>query len=121
MHVVVSTSLQTVNSRFNPSPATAPAWPEIRIISVEAWLIVVPCAALRCRSLCLLDFHEEALGFRGVSIRIGGCRRQQICRCPCISSLILVDATEALVNRQPDLIDLLAVDHHGFQPTRDKG
>jgi hypothetical protein len=40
MHVVVSTNLQTRNSRLNSAPGTEPAWPEILTISVDAWLIV---------------------------------------------------------------------------------
>src|SRR5271156_6939594 len=99
MHVVVSTSLQTWNSRFSPAPGTVPACPEIRTISVAAWLIV--------RSLRLLDLHQEPLRFRGVRIRIGHCGRQQIGRRPRISSFVFVDSAESLMYRQADLVNLL--------------
>src|ERR1700691_2901779 len=121
MQVVVSTSLQTSNSRFNPAPGTVPAWPEIRISSVEAWLIVVSFRLCSDDSLHPLDFHQEALGFRRVGIGIGDCGRQQVRRSPSISSFILVNTAESLVNRQPDLINLLAVDHHRLETASDKG
>src|ERR1700722_2508531 len=113
MQVVVSTSLQTWNSRFTPAPATEPAWPEILTISVAAWLIV--------RSLGLFNLHEEPLGLRGVGVRVSNGGRQQICRSARIAIFILLNAAETLMNRQANLIDLLAVNDHRFQPAGDEG
>src|SRR5277367_3681037 len=112
MHVVVSTSLQTWNSRLTSTPGAAPTCPEILIISVEAWLIV--------RSLCLLDFHEEAFGFGSMRVGIGNSGRQQIGRRPGISSFVFVNPAEALMDGQTNLVDLFAVNHHGLQATRDE-
>src|ERR1700689_2793023 len=109
MQVVVSTSLQTWNSRFTPAPATEPAWPEILTISVAAWLIV--------RSLGLFNLHEKPLGFRGVGVRVGDGGRQQICRRARVAVFIFLDAAETLINRQANLVGLLAVDHYRFHPS----
>src|SRR5271155_1248333 len=101
MQVVVSTSFATRNSRFSPAPGTVPACPEILTISVAAWLMV--------RSLRLFHLYQEALGFRGVRIRIRHRRRQQICRRPRVSPRIFLDPAESLMNRQSNLVNLLAV------------
>src|SRR5258708_39494267 len=56
-----------------------------------------------------------------MGVWIAHCRGQQIGRGARISSFIFDDPPETLVNRQADLIYLLAVDHHRLQPARDKG
>src|SRR5271170_6423285 len=112
MQVVVSTNLATRNSRFSPAPGTVPACPEILTISVAAWLIVL--------SLRLFDLNQEALGFGGVRVRIGHRGRQQIRRSARVSSGIFLNSAEALVNRQSNLVNLLAVNYHRLQPPRHK-
>src|SRR4029077_6837609 len=66
--------------------------------------------------LGLLHLNEETLEFRRKGVGIDHCRRKQIRRRPRISSFVLSDAAEALMNRQTDLVDLLAVDHHRLDP-----
>src|SRR5947199_7517657 len=112
MQVVVSISLATSNSRLRPTPGTGPGWAEIRRISRLAWLVAVISG--------LLDFHQEALelGRVGVGIENGG--RQPVDQGFRVPLLVLLDAAEALMDRDADLVDLLAVDHHRLDALGDE-
>src|SRR5215470_6946438 len=104
MHVVVSTNLQTVNSRWVPSPGIVPECADIFWMRSVAWLM----AAL----LRFLDLHQESLEFRCVGVRISDCRGEEIRQCAGVPAFVFLDSPVALMNRQTDLMDLLAVDHH---------
>src|SRR6202521_434365 len=105
IHVVVSTSLQTVNSRWVSSPGTVPAWPEIFWMRSVAWLM---------RALRFLELHQEALEFRCVSVGIKHRRSEHIHQCLGVLAFVLDDTAIALMNGDADLVDLFAVDHHGL-------
>src|SRR5215204_3734240 len=113
MQVVVSTSLATASSRFRPAPGTGPGWAEILMISRLAWLMMV--------TSCLLDLHQETLEFGRVGIGIVNGRRQPVDQRPLVPAFVLGDAAVALVDRNADLVDLLAVDHHGLDAARHEG
>src|SRR5581483_3502711 len=81
-------------------------------ISSVAWLML----ALR-----FLDFDEEPLELGGIGIGIDDGGRQQIRRSMRVLSFVFGDPAIALVDRNTDLVNLLAIDHHWFDPARDKG
>src|SRR5215217_256140 len=110
MQVVVSISLATSRSRFKPTPGTVPGWAEILMISRLAWLMMV--------TSCLLDFHQEALELGRVGVGIENGRRQTVDQRPLVPAFVLGDAAVALVDRDADLVELLAVDHHGLDAAR---
>src|SRR5436305_7556809 len=113
MQVVVSISLATSGSRFTPAPGTGPAWAEILRISRLAWLMASPSS--------LLELHQEALelGCVGVGIENGG--RQPVDQRPLVPPFVLGDAAVTLMNRNSDLVDLLAVDRHRLDAFGDEG
>src|SRR6186997_2912235 len=83
------------------------------MISRLAWLMLVPS--------CLLDFYQEALELGGVGIGIENRRRQPVDQRALVPALVLGDAAVALVDRNADLVDLLAVDLHGLDAARHEG
>src|ERR1700687_1130855 len=101
MHVVVSTSLQTVSSRCVPAPGIVPGCPEILCMRSVAWLMSAP--------LCLFHFHQKTLELRRVRVRIHDRRRKQVHQRLRRLSFILGDAPVAPVNGNPYLIGLFAV------------
>src|SRR5215210_7014178 len=113
MQVVVSISLATAASRFRPAPGTGPGWAEILTISRLAWLIAPP--------LRLLDLDQEALELGRVGIGIENGRRQPVDQRPLVPPLVFGEAAVALVDRNADLVDLLAVDLHGLDAARHEG
>src|ERR1700736_1538643 len=66
----------------------------------------------------LLQLHQESLKFRRVGIGIGNCRRKQVCYAARHSARIFLNAAEALMNRDSDLVDFLTVDSHGPDASR---
>src|SRR5215469_843287 len=85
MHVVVSTSLHTVNSRCVPSPGIVPECADIFWMRSVAWLM----AAL----LRFLDLHQESFEFRCVGVGVIDRRGEQIRQRARVSSFVLLDAT----------------------------
>src|SRR6185312_2232005 len=106
MQVVVSISLATSRSRFKPEPGTVPAWPEIRRTSrlVWVWLMAFP--------LGLLELDQEALELGRVGVGIEDGRRQPVEQRLVVPPFVLGDTAETLMDRNADLVHLLAVDHH---------
>src|SRR5579884_4306090 len=104
MQVVVSISLQTCSSLWVPSPGTGPACPEMRWIRSVAWLMAAP--------LDLFQLHQEALELRGERIGVHHRWAEQVGRVA--RRTIGADAHVTPVNGDTDLVDLLAVNQHGF-------
>src|SRR5437879_8595797 len=100
MHVVVSMSLQAVNSRWASSPGTLPACPDIFWMRSVAWLI---------EFLRFLQLHEKALEFRCVRVGIKYCRRQQIHQRPRVLAFVLDDTPITMMNGNAGLVDFLYV------------
>src|ERR1700686_2693711 len=71
--------------------------------------------------LHLLDLHEESLEFRSMSVGIRPGGREPIGDVFGHFTCILLNAAVTLVDRQADLINLLAVDHHRFDALGDEG
>src|SRR5215210_5659566 len=113
MQVVVSTSFATSSSRLKPAPGTVPGWAEILMISRLAWLMMV--------TSCLFDLHQEALELGRVGIGIENGRRQPVDQRPLVPAFVLGDAAVALVDRNADLVDLLAINQHGLDAARHEG
>src|SRR6266404_9624805 len=61
----------------------------------------------------LLEFHQESLEFRCVGVRIGNRRRKHVRYRARHFPGVLLDSAIALMDGNPDLIDLLPVDSHG--------
>src|SRR5215469_7038456 len=113
MHVVVSTSLHTVNSRCVPSPGIVPECADIFWMRSVAWLM----AAL----LRFLDLHQKALELWCVGVGISDRRGEEIRQRTGVLAFVLLDSPVALVNRQADLIDLPSVNHHRLDAFGDEG
>src|SRR5580692_414490 len=115
MQVVVSMSLQTVNSRWVSSPDTLPAWPEIFWMRSAAWLMDTSAYSETTREFSassgLFHLHEEALEFRSIGIGVDHRRREQIRQRPRVLAFVLGDSPIALMNGEANRIDFLAVDH----------
>src|ERR1041384_1589533 len=72
---------------------------------------VPPCQSVASYSL---DLHQEPFEFRRVRIRVDDRWREEIRRSQRGASGIFGDAAIAPVDRNADLVRLLAIDHHGF-------
>src|ERR1043166_2967846 len=107
MQVVTSMYLQTSTSRCVPRPGTVPGWAEI------CW-ICRTLSSLTSRPFpsSLLDLHEEALELRRVGVRVNRRRLKLVRGVERRLALVLLDAAVAPVNRDADLVSLLAVNHH---------
>src|SRR5207237_10074019 len=104
MQVVTSMYLQTSTARCVSRPGTVPGWPEICwICSTRSSLILVHLPSSP------LDLHEEAFEFRRVSVRVNRCGRQLVRGIERGLACVLRDAAIAPVDRDADLIGLLAV------------
>src|SRR5437868_14978494 len=107
MHVVTSMYLQTSTARCVPRPGTVPGWAEI-------------CWICRMRSSLILvrlpsspfDLHEEAFELRRVGVRVNRRGRELVRRVERRLAFVLLDAAVAPVNRDANLVGLLAVNHH---------
>src|SRR5213592_709344 len=64
------------------------------------------------RLLRLLELHQEALVFRCVRVGVDHSRRQEVDAVARRGSLVFGDAAVAPMNRDADLVSLLAVDQH---------
>src|ERR1700726_840925 len=67
----------------------------------------------------LLQFYQESLEFRGVCVGIRDGRRKQVHDAARYPARIFLNSAEALMNRDSNLIDLLTVDGHGPDASRD--
>ena len=65
-----------------------------------------------------LQLHQESLELGGVSVGIGHCGREQVRDAARNPAGVLLNAAEALMNRDADLIDFFAVDRHGPDAAR---
>src|SRR2546426_8519989 len=99
MHVVVSTSLQTVCARSTPAPATGPAWPEILRICNVAWLMFVPS--------CFFQLDEKALKFRSECVGINHRWCEPVDDGSRVLACVFLNTAITLVDRYADLVHLL--------------
>src|SRR5438105_13117165 len=107
MQVVTSMYLQTSTARWVSWPGTVPGWPEICwICRMRSSLILVHLPSGP------LDLDEEAFEFRRVGVRIDCGGRQLIGRIERGLARVLRDAAIAPMDRDADLISLLAVNQH---------
>src|SRR5258706_4626107 len=113
MQVVTSTSFAISSPRTAPRPGTVPGWPEIDLISS-----VLSIAILAASLLSLLDLHEEPFVLGCVGVWIHSSRRKQVHGIERGLAFVFGDAAIAPVNRNADLLCLLAVDHHRLNSTR---
>src|SRR5437764_7064468 len=115
MQVVTSMYLQTSTARWVSRPGTVPGWPEICwICSTRSSLILVHLPSGP------LDLNEEAFELRRVGVRIDCGGRQLIGRIERRSPRVLRDAAIAPMDRDADLISLLAVNQHRLDALGDK-
>src|SRR5262249_61544219 len=73
----------------------------------------------RASLLCLFEFHKEALELRRVSIWIHAGWGKIICRGLVGLAFVFGNASVTPVDRDPDLICLLSINHHGLDSSRD--
>src|SRR5207249_3223566 len=104
MQVVTSMYLQTSSSRCTPRPGTPSGCAEMALI----WSMPVGMMRL----LSLLELHQEALELGRVRVGVDHGRRQQVHAVERRHACIFRDAAISPVDRDADLVRLLAVDQH---------
>src|SRR5438270_1451221 len=68
--------------------------------------------------LCPFDLYQEALELGRVGIRVDDRRAQAVHERPGVLACVFLNAAEALMDRNADLVDLLAVDGHRLDAAR---